>query len=689
MPPMPTRPPAADESLEAWLRTPRPEAEPGIWRKGHEPRPPEDPNRVGDRHLVGGALLALLVGLFVWSLVRNGYIPVFGWILAVLPDSWAPHKTGNVNISVVVSLLAEFVIPGGIILYLTARLGRWPEVWRRYCRPRARKAGAALFRESEPEAAPAKRPGGVNGQPEDPVAWPEVRRAGEHAAADRLAEEVTSGRMNDVDYARIQRAWQAVRSRSASPHTFTEDVLRHGAAAWAHPSGVRDLPARAARHDLLLGQVRMGAATGSDRNPYTHRGAGVALDPGLLGTSLLAVGPSGAGKTSRILRPVVEAMSLQALAGRAAVVAVGAAGAGLGPDEAYDVVIRPGSPGAEHGLDLYSGSEDPDEAAALLAEALVGDDPDADTRRAATALAQLIGPYRAAHGRFPGVPELRELLDGVPVAVAALREACRAADPGGAGAALRELDARERQAGRPGDPGALLADRVAFLDRPAFSGFFDTSPGSRPFSMDRLDRPVRVRVDLPERAHAEASRLLARLLLAQFTASVLARGDRSLFACLALDDAAHTLTPASVREIQRLRTAHAGVVLGLRTLDDVPERLRAAALGAVGCKVALSGVSTWDGQIFAQAWGRDWVQTEDVTHNPDFHGGLLTRWVRAVRTAFTGQRATTKSVTVRTVERERWSASDLANELPPGHAVLSLMTVRGERTSPILAKLGE
>jgi len=198
-----------------------------------------------------------------------------------------------------------------------------------------------------------------------------------------------------------------------------------------------------------------------------------------------------------------------------------------------------------------------------------------------------------------------------------------------------------------------------------------------------------VRIALPERGHAEASRLLARLLLAQFTTCARNRDERSLFACLVLDDAAHTLTPASVRAIQRLRTAHAGVVLALRSLDEVPEPLRAAAVGAIGCRVVLSGVSTWDGEVFAQAWGREWVKTEDVTHNPDFSGGLLKRAVRGVRTLFTGVRATTRSVTVRTVQRERWSASALAHDVPPGHAVVSLTTVRGEASPPVLARLGE
>ncbi len=93
--------------------------------------------------------------------------------------------------------------------------------------------------------------------------------------------------------------------------------------------------------------------------------------------------------------------------------------------------------------------------------------------------------------------------------------------------------------------------------------------------------------------------------------------------------------------------------------------------------------------MFAQAWGREWVKTEDVTHNPDFSGGLLRRGVRGVRTLFTGVRATTKSVTVRTVQRERWSASDLAHKVPPGHAVVSLTTVRGEASPPVLTRLGD
>lgn len=676
-PPMPHRPPgepvetAVETAVETWLRTPRRGGAPGIFAYGYETRQAPDPDRLPGRRLLGGALLSLLCGLLVWSLCWNGYI---GFWLAplywIIPKSWYQGSGSVVPYLIATDLY--YLLFALLLAWIFGRLGNWPEVWRRYVRPALRRAV------TDPE--PHERP---DAQDVDPVEWPELRAAGQFAAADRLAAEIRAGRMNDVDYARIQRAWQSVRSQPARLDAFTDSVLRQGAAACGHPSGARDLPVRIARHDLVTAQVRIGVAADDQRNPYQHRGAGLALEPALLGTGLLAVGPPGAGKTRSLVRPVVEALCLQALSGTAAVVAVTAAGTDLGPAEAYDVVISLGDAGSAYDLDLYGGTLDPDEAAGVLAEALLGG-AEADARRGATALAQLLGPYRAAHGRFPSVTELRELLDGNPAAHAALRNAL---DEARAHGQARELDARQRQADRPGDVAALLADRVALLDRPAFAGFFDVTGRTRPFSLRTLEHPLRVRIDLPERGHAEASRILARLVLAQFTAAVTTRPDRSLFACLVLDDAAHTVTADAVRGLQRLRSANAGAVLTLRTLDDVPEALRSALLGAVGCRMAFSGITTWDGKQFAEAWGTTWVETRDVTRTPDQSGGLFRRLTRGIRKLFTGEAVTTESVTVRKVERERWSASDLAHAVPAGHAVVSLTTTNGDHAPPILVDL--
>ncbi|MDJ1132602.1 ATP-binding protein [Streptomyces iconiensis] len=690
-PPMPSGAPESGPPLADWLRLPRPEALPGVWRCAHEPRSPEDPERIPARQLISGAVVSFLIGWLLWSLLWNGYLGSF-WLwplFAMTPDAVGTGARTFIS-------YGYYTLVGVVLIVLFGRIGRWDELGRRILgrlRGGKRKRGSG-----EADVSAPHRPAKPVPQPPphlDPVEWPELRSGGAAEAADRLAAELRSGRMTDVDHARIERAWKSVRTRPQRLASFIESVRAKGAAACGHPSGARDLPLRAARHDLSLRQVRIGTAADAERNPHEYRGAGIALDPSLLGTSALAVGPPGTGKSSRLARPVVESLCLQALAGQASVLAVSPSGARFVPDESFDVVIRLGHPDSTHDLDLYGGTSDPDEAAGMLAEALVGDLaanlPGGDSRRAATCLAQLIGPFAAVHGCFPAVPELRELLDGTPAAFDQLREKLQEA---GQGAQLRELDAYERQSGRTGDIAALLGDRLALLDRPAFADFFQPEGGParagarRAFSPRAMEHPVRVRIDLPERAHAEASRILARLILAQFTECAAGRGDQSLFACLVLDDAAQTITPQALRGLQRLRSAHAGVLLTLRALDDVPEPLRGPLLGAVGCRMVCAGVTPWDAERFAEVWGTEWVQTRTVTNRQLVSDEPVTRILHAVRRLATGKYVTAESVTVRSEQRERWSASDLANELQPEHAVLSLTTVRGERTPPILTKLG-
>ncbi|MEU8529466.1 ATP/GTP-binding protein, partial [Streptomyces sp. NPDC048629] len=503
--------------------------------------------------------------------------------------------------------------------------------------------------------------------------------------AARLTSEVRAGRMNDVDCARVRRAWRQARRDARRRAAFVDTVLGTGAGTALHPSGARDLPSRASEHDLLVGQVRIGRYAAAERTPYAYRGAGVALDPGLLATSLLAVGPSGAGKTRSLTAPVVESLTLQALTGACAVVAVGAPGASAGPEDAYDVVIRLGDPGSRYDLDLYAGATDADEAAAILAEGLVGDVEGVETRRAATALAQLIGPYREAHGAFPSVPALRELLEARPETLQTLMDLLPA---DGASGMRRELESRIRQVGAAADVGPALADRLASLDRPAFSEFFGAGRETRPFSLRSVaQHPLRVRVTLPGGAYEETSRLLARLLLAQFQTVARADTGRRHFVCLVLDDAAGALTPGTVRALQRLRPQNAGVVLALRTLGEVSEALHGQLLAAVGCRMALAGVTTWDGRAFAEAWGTERVETTEVAQHTVFADQPMTRALHALRKRITGKAVTTDAVTVREVERERWSASELAHEVPAGHAVLSVTHVRGENTPPLLVDL--
>ncbi|MEU5838624.1 ATP-binding protein [Streptomyces diacarni] len=683
-PPPPKRAPqaaAGPPALVGWLRAPRPEAQPGIWRCGHVPAEAEAADKTPTRQLVAGALASGFICWVFTAMLWNNYLGKY-WLwpyVAIMPDSTRGEMSWVVG-----SYIYCIGIVLGIVFFFF-RLGRWPELLRRI--------GHRMSQPVQPTGAPPLPTRQPTPPPEtDPAHWPHLRAEGAAAAADRLRDELLAGALTDVDQARLERAWQAARVQRRQ-EAFTQAVLAEGATACPHGSRQRDVPGRVAQHDLVVRQVRVGQADAGERNPHAYRGAGIALDPGVLGTSTLVVGPPGSGKTARIVRPVVESLALQALSGQAAVVYVTSGGPHRMPDDAFDVIVRVGDPASAYGLDLYGGVTDPDEAAAMLAEALVGDltatAGGGDSQRAATLLAQLIGPFQAVHGRFPDVPELRDLLGG-DEAVAQLRGELEAKG-GRAGAWVREVDAYLRTA-RAGQLASLLEDRTALLDRPIFDGFF-TAPGSppaahRPFSVRALDRPVRARIDLPERGHADASRILARLMLAQFTACAIARGDQSLFACLVLDDATQTVTPQALRALQRLRSAHAGVLLTLRGLDEVPEHLRGSLLGAVGCRAVCAGISPWDAERFAQAWGTEWVETRTVTNRQLVSDEPVTKVLHGLRRMVTGRYVSAESVTVKREQRQRWSPSDLSNELAAGHAVLSLTTVQGERTPPILTKLG-
>ncbi|MFB7667877.1 ATP-binding protein [Kitasatospora sp. NPDC056138] len=651
--------------LAAWVGGPRPEAGIGIYRYGYRPL---DPNRTKDAEVPAGPLLlrAALNLLVAWPAYLYG-VDLVLYLAGLLGLLDGISQTA----ALIVLLAVNAVVLAGVIK-LFGRMGRWIEVWRRYAVPLL----ARTVTHEQPDPAEAAKPAG----PADP--WHRLRHGGAPYAAQRLDAEA----VGDVDYVRIHRAWEAVLGEPDLLSAFAEEIDARGAAACAHPSEVRDLPGRSARHDLLTRQLRLGTTQDVIKNPATHRSAGLALDPAVLGTSLLAVGPAGTGKTARLARPVAEALCLQALAGTACAVVVGSAEADLGPDEWYDVVIAPGDPGSAYGLDLFGAAGEADEAAARLADALLPDELSARAENARTALQQIVGPFHAAYRRYPGVRELRALLGGDPdsfVALGvALREAGLLADH------QPDLQHRVRQHGRADDPGVLLADRLALLDRPAFADCFaGPGPGKPAFAMRALDHPLRVRVKLPERSHPEAARMLSRLVVAQFVQAAGVRQEQALFAGLVVDDASAALDAHTVRGLQRMRSANAGAVLLLRTLVDLPEALRAPLFGAVGCRMAFPGIAPWDGRLFSEAWGTHLVPETSVTHTPDTSGGLLRRSGRLARRTLSGTSAQTESVTTRDVERHRWSPSDLAHALPTGHAVISLTSVTGEQVPPLLVDL--
>lgn len=167
----PGMPPAPDGStFLTWLRTPRPEAAPGVWRFGHLPRPDEEPEEIPTRQLLSGALIAFLVGWLIWSLLQNRYLGDWWWVplYLITPDSWrgGDSDIGEVGILIVYrgyELLVALAIMIGV-----GRVGRWGEVWRRFVAPACDEPCPSRLRR-RPRKTP---PSGTSSAPPEPPTPP-------------------------------------------------------------------------------------------------------------------------------------------------------------------------------------------------------------------------------------------------------------------------------------------------------------------------------------------------------------------------------------------------------------------------------------------------------------------------------------------------------------------------------------
>jgi hypothetical protein len=535
-----------------------------------------------------------------------------------------------------------------------------------------------------------RRSGSEGGQGSDGVLQLLVA-AGHVAAADRLRADSRSGALGDVDRVRIGSRLARLVDDALALTTAAEEIAHRGALALPHPSGQRDLPERIAEHRLAAGQVRVGLATHEPRNPARFRGKPFAIDTDVLRTSLLVVGPPGSGKTRSFAMPVLEHLCLQALAGRASVLAVDPKG-DFDQPALFDIDIDVTDPEPGWGFDLYGGASTPDEAADRLASALIPPGISADKAyfidASKNALYQALAPFHAGHdGRYPTIRELLAIVEGDERAVQSLRDRlrhCGILQPH-----ERHLEARERQRSRRDDPAASLVERLGLLDRPALVRLFDEH--ERRFAMRDLNQPLRVRVALPEAQYPEASAILARLVVSQFVQVASAPStNRDIFKGLLVDEAGRYVDDYVARGVQRVRANNAGLVLLTQSLGDLPDDLRQTIFGSVGCKAVFAGMDPTDARYFADWWGTHWVpditlsssRGESHTQTPGMWSPR--GWIPRRQTYGDSLQ---QGASVRRVERDLWSPSDLINVIPPGHALISLARSDGTRTPPVLVNL--
>jgi hypothetical protein len=182
--------------------------------------------------------------------------------------------------------------------------------------------------------------------------------------------------------------------------------------------------------------------------------------------------------------------------------------------------------------------------------------------------------------------------------------------------------------------------------------------------------------------------------------------DRSVFKGLVVDDAGRFVDEYVVQGLQRARSANAGLILLAQSMREFPEDLRATVFANTGCKAVFAGVDPQDAAYVADFWGKQWVPETTVTtgqENTTSQGSISGPPERRRSAGSLGRNtkrpgallqvtggtsvAQQRSVSTRPVERYVWSPSEIINEIPVGHALVSLATADGIRTGPVLVDL--
>ncbi|GAA3764042.1 DUF2510 domain-containing protein [Micromonospora maritima] len=520
--------------------------------------------------------------------------------------------------------------------------------------------------------------------------------------------------LSDVDYVRIGAS---LRDRPDDRlNAALYKLMQQGSAAYCHPSGQRDLEPRVAHHRLARGEVLLGRVAGDPHNIAAMPDSPFVLDVSMLRTSMLVVGPPGAGKTRSVATPIVEHLALQALAGQASVVVIDPKGDDFGQPGHFDVDIDLSNPDGSFSFDLYGGAADPEEAADRLAAALLPVGVSADKTyfmdASKNSLYWALACFHAAHDEYPTVRQLLDVLAGAETAHQSLRD--RLKNKGRVRDFEALLAALRRQHSRREDPAASMVERLTLLDRPSLTQMLDGR--KKRFAMRDINRPLRVRIALAEGTLPEASRILARLAVAQFVQACSApSANKSIFKGLVIDEAGRYVDEYVAHGVQRLRSRNAGLVMLTQSLSDLQPDIRPSLFAATGCKAVFAGGNPTDAAYLADYWGTEWVDEVTVHTGSGSTGSTTTSEASYASSQSTGtssmssggatsSSSSTETVshpgrqhgqsqsrqygrTVRSVERPIWSASDLLNGIPTGHAVISLARPDGERTPPTLVSL--
>jgi hypothetical protein len=140
------------------------------------------------------------------------------------------------------------------------------------------------------------------------------------------------------------------------------------------------------------------------------------------------------------------------------------------------------------------------------------------------------------------------------------------------------------------------------------------------------------------------------------------------------------------------------MVLLTQSLGDFPPELLRTVFGSVGCKAVFAGVNPDDAQYFADSFGKYWVEElttgsnlgrsetssrteESTTWGPS--GPSITRHGQSDMHGI----SRSLSASARQVERYVWAPHEIINDVPPGHALVSLALPNGQRVPVTIVNL--
>jgi hypothetical protein len=424
-----------------------------------------------------------------------------------------------------------------------------------------------------------------------------------------------------------------------------------------------------------------------------------------LRTHLLVVAPTGSGKTRSVLEP---ALHLFKRIGAAALY-IDAKGDDFNPKD-FHLNFDLDQPATSMRLNVWSGRT-PREMGERLAEALVPQmsfDKAYFSNNAKDTVASLVAAHHAAYGDMPSLQQLLGYLRD-PEARQDLAEELRNIGLPSNCDELLDLHRINQLSEQKNDVLGSLDTALAPLARGEIADLLTTARDG--YSVEQLlAEPVRVRFALSEGLRPRVAPIIGRLVLAQFTHTVISPYcNKSFLKAAVVDEAGSFITPTIARGMAMARQNRGCFMLAVQNLSQIEDPvLREDILSVAGNKMVMAGVGDFDADKFSRLFGsqeRPYTMhsqsTSQGSHSSHsrgsghggyhgFGGDLFSPTASGTRQQSTRAKSSSLQQSQGSSIQLRERADFLPGEirsLPKFHVIIERRDARGEATPPTIVHL--